>query len=65
MIKKIWLLLVVLISLVAFNASMPVFASSDLTEEEIQAANNAYKTGISLVQSRAYDKLALEGTSSL
>lgn len=54
MIKKTWLLLVVVLTLVAFNAGMPVFAE-ELSEEDIQAANNAYKTGVSLVQSRAYD----------
>ena len=47
--------MVVLIGLVAYNVTMPVYAYSDLTEEEIQAANNAYKTGISLVKSRAYE----------
>ena len=54
MIKKIWLLLVVLLTLVAYNASMPVLAE-ELSEEEIQAANSAYKTGVELVKSRAYD----------
>ena len=47
--------MVVLIGLVAYNVTMPAYAYSDLTEEEIQAANNAYKTGISLVKSRAYE----------
>ena len=55
MIKKIGLLLVVLLALVAYNATMPAYAYSDLTDEEIQAANTAYKTGISFVQNRAYD----------
>ena len=54
MIRKIWLLLVVLLTLVAYNAGMPAFAE-ELSEEDMQAADNAYKTGVALVKSRAYD----------
>lgn len=54
MIKKIGLLLVVLLSLIAFNVSMPVFAE-EISDEDMQAANNAYRVGVDLVKSRAYD----------
>ena len=39
----------------AFSANMPVVAYADLTEQEIEAADKAYKTGVSYVQNRAYD----------
>lgn len=54
MIKKVWLLLVVLITFVACNANMPVCAE-ELPEKDFQAANKAYETGIFLVKNRAYD----------
>ena len=54
MIKKIWLLLVVLLTLVAYNAGMPSFAE-EISDEDMLAANKAYKTGVELVKSKAYD----------
>ena len=54
MIKKIWLLLVVLLTLVAYNASMPSFAE-EISDEDMLSAGKAYKAGVDFVKSKAYD----------
>lgn len=40
--------------MVAYNAGMPAFAE-EISEEDMLSANNAYKTGVDLVKSKAYD----------
>ena len=48
MIKKIWLLLVVLLTLVAYNAGMPAFAE-ELSEEERVLDRNTMLSSLKLV----------------
>ena len=54
--RKILLLLVLVIGFVYSSAGMPALGyDEEISEENINRANAAYKTGISLVRSRAYD----------
>ena len=53
MIKKLLLVLFLLIGLISFQSVRS--AEIDLTDEEMQKAISAYKTGVSLTRAKAYD----------
>ncbi len=54
--RKILLLLVLVIGFIYSSAGMPALGyDEEISEENINKANAAYKTGVSFVRSRAYD----------
>lgn len=54
--KKLFFSLVLVLSLIVANVSSLAFASSaDISDEHMQRAISAYKTGVSLVRSKSYE----------
>lgn len=54
--KNLFLSLVLVLSLMFANVAIPAFANDDaVSEEDMKRAIDAYKTGVSLTRSRAYD----------
>ncbi len=55
MIKKIIIILIAFVGFAMQSSLITAFAETEVSEEDIQKAEQAYKTGISLTRTKAYD----------